>query len=417
MNENIINKPLGNTIAGKLPADSSNKGSLDKGSTAVMPTYGRKNVSFTSGQGIWLKDDEGNTYMDMVSGVAVNCLGHCSPVMIEALTKQANQVIHISNLYWNEPQKQLAEKLIALSDGVLQDVFFCNSGTEALEGALKLCKKYGKANGKQYLVYMNNSFHGRTNGALSITGQEKYQTPFGGLLPDCIAIDFNDMEGLNNLFALHGDNIAAVFAEPIQGEGGIIEMDPEYGKLLRSLCNTHGALLVLDEVQCGAGRMGTYYGYQSMGIKPDILCMAKGLGGGVPIGALLANEKASVFQKGDHGSTYGGNPLMCGVASAVTEVISQEDFLKDVQVKSLQLTQGLKKLVEQGKIESYRGKGLLLGMVVEEPTKWVDLAFENKLLLISAGSDTIRLLPPLNITSEEIDALLEKLDILFDVSQ
>lgn len=417
MKENIINNTIGNNTDLNTNMSSSGTSSQDAGSPAVMPTYGRKNVSFTSGKGIWLKDDQGNTYMDMVSGVAVNCLGHASPVIVEALTQQASQVIHISNLYWNEPQKKLAEKLIALSDGVLQDVFFCNSGTEALEGALKLCKKYGKANNKPYLVYMNNSFHGRTNGALSITGQVKYQEPFGGLLPDCLSIDFNDSEALSALFALHGDKIAAVFAEPIQGEGGIIEMDADYGKLLKSLCDTYGALLVLDEVQCGAGRMGTYYGYQSIGIEPDILCMAKGLGGGVPIGALLANSKASVFQKGDHGSTYGGNPLMCSVASAVTEVISQEGFLQEVEAKSLQLTKGLEKLVEQGKIQAYRGKGLLLGMVVEEPSKWVDLAFENKLLLISAGTDTIRLLPPLNITSEEIEALLEKLDKLFQVSQ
>lgn len=402
MKENIMNQPNGKN---------------EMGSLAVMPTYGRKNVSFTSGKGIWLKDSEGNTYMDMVSGVAVNCLGHASPVITKALTQQSEQVIHVSNLYWNEPQKQLAEKLIALSDGVLKDVFFCNSGTEALEGALKLSKKYGKSKDKPYLVYMNNSFHGRTNGALSITGQEKYQTPFGKLLPDCLTVDFNDLEGLKDLFAKEGSKIAAVFAEPIQGEGGVIEMSPEYGKLLRSLCDENEALLVFDEVQCGAGRVGTYYAYQALGVQPDILCMAKGLGGGVPIGAVLANEKASVFEKGDHGSTYGGNPLICAVASAVTEVISQKDFLKGVQEKSLQLTEGLQHLVDQGKIKNYRGQGLLLGMVVDEPSKWVDLAYDQKLLLISAGSDTIRLLPPLNITSEEIQSLLEKLENLFSVSR
>lgn len=412
MNENIKNASSHQSEIVKTTTAG-----VEMGSAAVMPTYGRKNVSFASGKGIWLKDIQGNTYMDMVSGVAVNCLGHASPVITKALTQQAEQVIHVSNLYWNEPQKQLAEKLIALSDGVLQDVFFCNSGTEALEGALKLCKKYGKSKDKPYLVYMNNSFHGRTNGALSITGQEKYQTPFGKLLPDCLTVDFNDSEGLKDLFVKEGAQIAAVFAEPIQGEGGVIEMSPEYGKLLKNLCEENDALLVFDEVQCGAGRVGTYYAYQTLGVQPDIVCMAKGLGGGVPIGALLANGKASVFEKGDHGSTYGGNPLMCGVASAVTEVVSQEDFLKGVAEKSQQLTLGLQKLVDQGKIQGFRGQGLLLGMVVDEPSKWVDLAFEQKLLLISAGSDTIRLLPPLNITSEEIQSLLEKLENLFRVSQ
>ncbi len=381
----------------------------------VMPTYGRKNICFIEGKGIWLKDAVGNTYMDMVSGVAVNCLGHCSPVIVNALTEQANQVIHISNLYWNGPQLALAEKLIGLSNADLQDVFFCNSGTEALEGAIKLCKKYGNAKNKKYLVYMNNSFHGRTNGALSITGQEKYQTPFKDLLPECLALDFNDVEALEKLFESQGSEIAAVFVEPIQGEGGIIEMAPDYAKQLRSLCDAYEALLVFDEVQCGAGRLGTYYAYQSIGVTPDIVCMAKGLGGGVPIGAVLANAKASVFEKGDHGSTYGGNPLICNVALAVTEVVSQTAFLSEVQAKEAQLKEGLAKLAESGKIKAVRGKGLLLGMVVDAPSKWVDLAYEHKLLLISAGSDTVRLLPPLNITSDEIEVLLEKLTQVSEV--
>lgn len=381
--------------------------------SAVMPTYGRKPVCFTEGSGIWLKTDTGETYMDMVSGVAVNCLGHGSPVITEALTRQARQVIHISNLYWNAPQQALAEKLIALSDGVLQDVFFCNSGTEALEGAIKLSKKYGKAKGKSYLVYMHNSFHGRTNGALSITGQEKYQKPFQDLLPDCLAIDFNQPEALQALFESYGNEIAAVFVEPLQGEGGVIEMTPGYAELLRNLCDTYEALLVFDEVQCGAGRLGRYFAYQALGVTPDIVCMAKGLGGGVPIGAVLANGKASVFEKGDHGSTYGGNPLVCSVALAVTNVVSDPDFLEAVLEKEAQLKQGLEAFVKTGKIKAVRGSGLLLGMVVEEPAKWVDLAFEQKLLLVSAGTDTIRLLPPLNISSEEIEMLLDQLTVLF----
>lgn len=382
---------------------------LKNNTNAVMPTYGRKNVCFIEGKGIWLKDETGDTYMDMVSGVAVNCLGHSSPVIVNALTEQANQVIHISNLYWNGPQLKLAEKLIQLSNADLQDVFFCNSGTEALEGAIKLSKKYGNAKNKKYLVYMNNSFHGRTNGALSITGQEKYQAPFKDLLPECLSLDFNDLAALEALFAQQGTEIAAVFVEPIQGEGGIIEVDAAYAKQLRNLCDTYEALLVFDEVQCGAGRLGTYYAYQSIGVTPDIVCMAKGLGGGVPIGAVLANTKASVFVKGDHGSTYGGNPLICNVALAVTKVVSEAAFLNEVKAKEAQLKKGLAKLIENGKIKAVRGTGLLLGMVVDEPSKWVDTAYDNKLLLISAGADTVRLLPPLNITSTEIDALLEKL--------
>lgn len=389
---------------------------LNSAQQAVMPTYGRKPVCFTEGSGIWLTTDQGETYMDMVSGVAVNCLGHCSPVITEALNRQASQVMHVSNLYWNAPQQALAEKLISLSAGAMQDVFFCNSGTEALEGAIKLCKKYGNAHNKQRLVYMNNSFHGRTNGALSITGQEKYQKPFQDLLPACMAVDFNEPEAIKALFETHGKEIAAVFVEPLQGEGGIIEMSPAYAQLLRDLCDEHGALLVFDEVQCGAGRLGQYYAYQAVNVVPDIVCMAKGLGGGVPIGAVLANAKASVFEKGDHGSTYGGNPLVCSVALAVTETVSAPDFLSGVRQKEAQLKKGLAQLAQSQKIKAVRGQGLLLGMVVEEPAKWVDLAFEQKLLLVSAGTDTIRLLPPLNISSEEIDLLLEKLEVLFEVS-
>lgn len=376
----------------------------------IMPTYGRKSISFKEGKGMWLTDTTGNTYLDLVSGVAVNCLGHSSEVIANALIEQANKVVHISNLYWNEPQLQLAAYLIELSQGDLKDVFFCNSGTEALEGALKICKKYGKAHHKPYLIYMENSFHGRTNGALSITGQPKYQEPFGDLLPDCIHIPFNDMVALEKLFHDIGDEIAAVFVEPVQGEGGVITAEADYLKQLSALCKAYDALLVFDEVQCGAGRLGTYYAYQSFGVTPDVVCMAKGLGGGVPIGAFIANEKASVLSKGDHGSTYGGNPLMCNVSLAVTKTITQPAFQENLKKQSEILLKGFSSFVEKGLIQAYRGSGLLLGLVVENPGKLVDLAFDSGLLLISAGSDTVRILPPLNIQEEDALLILEKLE-------
>lgn len=376
----------------------------------VMPTYGRKSVCFTKGKGMWLEDSKGNTYMDLVSGVAVNCLGHGSEVIQNALLEQASKVMHISNLYWNEPQLKLSEKLIELSDGQLKDVFFCNSGTEALEGAIKLCKKYGKSKDKPILVYMNNSFHGRTNGALSITGQPKYQEPFGELLPDCISINLNHEEELEKTFQLYGSQIAAVFIEPIQGEGGVIKVTESYMKKLSSLCQVHDALLVFDEVQCGAGRLGTYYAFQSIGVVPDLVCMAKGLGGGVPIGAVLANEKASVFSKGDHGSTYGGNPLICHVALSVTQTISEKSFLSQVKVTSDLLVKGFEKFKAEGKIKDYRGEGLLLALVHENTAQVVDTAFKENLLLISAGADAIRILPPLNISEAQTQLILEKLD-------
>lgn len=376
----------------------------------IMPTYGRKSISFKEGKGMWLTDTTGNTYLDLVSGVAVNCLGHSSEVIANALIEQANKVVHISNLYWNEPQLQLAAYLIELSQGDLKDVFFCNSGTEALEGALKICKKYGKAHHKPYLIYMENSFHGRTNGALSITGQPKYQEPFGDLLPDCIHIPFNDMVALEKLFHDIGDEIAAVFVEPVQGEGGVIAAEADYLKQIGALCKANDALLVFDEVQCGAGRLGTYYAYQSFGVTPDVVCMAKGLGGGVPIGAFIANEKASVLSKGDHGSTYGGNPLMCNVSLAVTKTITQPAFQENLKKQSEILLKGFSSFVEKGLIQAYRGSGLLLGLVVENPGKLVDLAFDSGLLLISAGSDTVRILPPLNIQEEDALLILEKLE-------
>lgn len=376
----------------------------------IMPTYGRKSISFKEGKGMWLTDTTGNTYLDLVSGVAVNCLGHSSEVIANALIEQANKVVHISNLYWNEPQLQLAAYLIELSQGDLKDVFFCNSGTEALEGALKICKKYGKAHHKPYLIYMENSFHGRTNGALSITGQPKYQEPFGDLLPDCIHIPFNDMVALEKLFHDIGDEIAAVFVEPVQGEGGVIAAEADYLKQIGALCKANDALLVFDEVQCGAGRLGTYYAYQSFGVTPDVVCMAKGLGGGVPIGAFIANEKASVLSKGDHGSTYGGNPLMCNVSLAVTKTITQPAFQENLKKQSEILLKGFSSFVEMGLIQAYRGSGLLLGLVVENPGKLVDLAFDSGLLLISAGSDTVRILPPLNIQEEDALLILEKLE-------
>lgn len=379
----------------------------------VMETYARKEVCFTEGKGMWLTDDKGNTFMDMVSGVAVNALGHGSEVVLEALQKQAKKVMHISNLYWNEPQMALAQTLIELSDGVLKDVFFCNSGTEALEGAMKLCKKYGQENGKKYLLYMDNSFHGRTIGALSITGQEKYQKPFGALIPDCISVPFNDLEALMQVFEAYKGQIAAIFIEPIQGEGGVIEVCEDFIHAVEQYCHNESALLVFDEVQCGAARMGTYYAFQSIGVAPDIVCMAKGLGGGVPIGAILSNEKASVFSKGDHGSTYGGNPLVCAVSLAVTQTISTFVFLEAIKAKELKFKAGFKAMEVLGLIKSYRGKGLLLALSVKDSNYVVETAFQENLLLISAGAETVRILPPLNVTDEEIEQVLAKLqDVL-----
>lgn len=375
----------------------------------IMPTYGRQPVCFVKGKGIWLIDDLGECYMDMVSGVAVNALGHSSQVIIDALNEQAKELIHVSNLYWNKPQLDLADKLLSLSGGDFKDVFFCNSGAEALEGAIKLCKKAGMKQNKSKLLFMNNSFHGRSTGALAITGQPKYQAPFGALLPDCISVDFNDVEQLTHILSTFGDDIAGVFVEPIQGEGGVLTIQDDFLKIINNFCKEKGAIMVFDEVQCGAGRLGTYFAYQSFGVNPDVICMAKGLGGGVPIGAIIANEKASVFEKSDHGSTYGGNPLMCAASLAVTGKITEEGFLKHVSDVSEYLIEQFALLKANGLIKEYRAKGLLLGIVVDEPNKLVQAAHEQKLLLVAAGNNTVRVLPPLNITLEEAMEFVELL--------
>lgn len=378
----------------------------------VMPTYGRKPVVFVEGSGIRVKDSTGTTYQDWVGGVAVNCLGHGSPVIQEAINEQAGKLMHVSNLYWNEPQLELANLLVLLSDGCLDEVFFCNSGTESLECALKIVKKHGASTDKPYVLYMKNSFHGRTSGALSITGQAKYQEPFGDLIPGCLNVDFNDTIGLKNRLGQYAGKIAGIFVEPIQGEGGVIVAEPEFLSTIAEYCKENDALLVFDEVQCGAGRLGTYYAYQTFGVIPDVVCMAKGLGGGIPIGATLVGPKAKVLGKGDHGSTYGGNPLATAVALAVTKTVSDPAFLQGVRIRQGFLEAGLAELAAKGLIKDHRGKGLLQGIVVDNPSALVDKAFENGILFISAGNDTVRLLPPLNVALNDICQLIENLQNL-----
>ncbi|HAS73859.1 MAG TPA: aspartate aminotransferase family protein [Clostridiales bacterium UBA8960] len=385
---------------------------MDEKIKGVMPTYGRQPVCFVKGKGMWLIDDLGDCYMDMVSGVAVNALGHCSEVMINALQEQAKELIHVSNLYWNKPQVELADKLLSLSGGDFKDVFFCNSGTEALEGAIKLCKKFGNQKNKSKLLFMSNSFHGRSTGALAITGQPKYQLPFGALLQGCISVPLNDGDELKKALDEHGDEIASVFIEPIQGEGGVIQVEDSFLKEIEAFCKEKEAILVFDEVQCGAGRLGTYYAYQSFSVKPDVVCMAKGLGGGVPIGAIIANQKASVFEKSDHGSTFGGNPLMCAVSLAVTDKIAESAFLEQVKETSKYIVEQLGLMKAEALIKDYRGKGLLLGIVVDSPNQFVQKAHDNKLLLVAAGSDAVRILPPLNTTLEDAKQFMELLRVV-----
>lgn len=373
----------------------------------VMQTYGRFDVSFEKGIGTKLYDENDKEYLDFVSGVAVNCLGHSNPVIVNAIKEQSSKLMHISNYYWNSNSIKLAEKLCENSHH--DQVFFCNSGTEAVEAALKLARKHGKLSGienKNKIIYMNNSFHGRSMGALSVTGQEKYQKNFAPLIGRVEAVPFNDIEAIKEAM---DDTVCGVILEPIQGEGGIISANIDYLKTVKNLCEEFNAILIFDEIQCGIGRCGTLFAYNKFGVIPDVICMAKGLGGGFPIGAILANTKASsILVPGDHGTTFGGNPLACAVGYAVVTELVDGGIISSVDEKSNYLFDKLHNLKRKySLINDIRGMGLLIGISISVDTKiFVKECFNEGLLVISAGEDIIRLLPPLNVSLDEIDSAL-----------
>lgn len=372
----------------------------------LMNTYGRFNVTFEKGIGTKLYDTEGNEYLDFVSGIAVNCLGHCHPSITKAIEDQSNKLIHISNYYYNTTHTALSKKIIENSNH--NSVFFCNSGTEAVEAAIKLARKYGYLNGgKSTILYMENSFHGRSLGALSVTGQEKYQEAFKPLLGGVKKIIFNDLQSLKENFT---EDVCGVIIEPIQGEGGIINADINYLKELKSLCEQNNALLIFDEIQCGVGRLGTLFAYEKFGVIPDIITLAKGLGGGFPIGAIVANEKASsAFVPGDHGTTFGGNPLACAVSLAVLNELIDGNIISSIDEKSNYFFEKLEKLKSKFPvIKSIKGMGFLVGVEVDYDAKEViTKCFNKKLLLVNAGPKVIRFLPPLNVSTEDLDKSLE----------
>jgi len=372
-----------------------------------MNTYGRFDISFEKGLGTSIYDENGKEYLDFVSGIATNCLGHSHPVIVKAIQEQSAKLMHISNYYWNSNALKLAEKLCSNSDH--EKAFFCNSGTEAIEAALKLSRKYGRMNGsssKNKIIYMNNSFHGRTMGALSVTGQGKYQENFAPLIGNVEAIDFNDIDALKKVF---NEDVCGVILEPIQGEGGIILADLDFLKEARALCDKYNALLIFDEVQCGIGRTGSLFAYQKLGVIPDVVCIAKALGGGFPIGGIITNNKCcSAFVPGDHGTTYGGNPLACAVSFAVLTELIDGGVISSVDEKSNYIYEKLNEFKKKySVIDDIRGMGLLIGVAVNtDPKNIVNECFKEGLLLVSAGKNVIRLLPPLNVTLKEIDSAL-----------
>jgi len=379
-----------------------------------MKTYGRFDVIFDKGAGCRVYDTNGREYMDMISGVAVNCLGHSSPVIAKAVEEQAKKIVHISNYFYNSNAIELSEKLCAHSDH--EAVFFCNSGTEAMEAAIKVGRKYGKVKGgetKNTVLYMENSFHGRTLGALSITGQYKYQKDYMPLLGGVQSVKINDLEDIKNKM---NENVCAVVIEPIQGEGGLTSASGEYLQCLRDLCYEYDALLIFDEVQCGIGRTGSLFAYKKFNVVPDVIAMAKGLGGGFPIGAVMTNARASVLEPGDHGSTFGGNPLACAVSLAVINELMDGGVVASIDGKSSYFKAKLEKLkAKHSFITEIKGMGLLLGIAMDIDVKdFSKKCFEDKLLVATAGKDVIRILPPLNITNEEIDEVVAMLDAVME---
>lgn len=377
----------------------------------LMQTYTRPAMILDKGEGMKVWDMEGKQYYDFIGGIAVNVLGYCHPKVVEAIKNQAEKLIHCSNLFYSEPQIILAEILVKISCG--DKVFFGNSGAEVNEGAIKIAVKYFKDQGKDKhkIIYMKNSFHGRTIATLAATGQYKYQKDYLPLLPKFKEAIFNDLESVK---AAVDEEVAAVLVEPIQGEGGIKIATQEFIKELRELCDKEDILLIFDEIQCGLGRTGKMFAYQHYGVEPDILTIAKSLGGGIPIGALIAKDKiASSFKPGDHGTTFGGNPLVCAAAVANLKVLQEEDLVGKCQKKGDYFKTKLESLKEKypEKIEEVRGLGLMVGMELkEEGQEIVRKCVEEGVLINCAAKKVLRFLPPLIIEEKEIDYLTEVLD-------
>jgi acetylornithine/N-succinyldiaminopimelate aminotransferase len=382
-----------------------------------MQVFKRAPLTLVRGKGMKVWDDEGKEYLDFVAGIAVTSLGHCHTVQVKALTKQANTLIQTSNLYYSIPQLQLAELLVKTS--CLDRAFICNSGAEAVEGAIKLARRYGKVNldGAYEIITTHDSFHGRTLATTAATGQNAFQEPYTPLPTGFVNVAYNNIESIKSATS---KLTCAIMLEPIQGEGGVNVPDEDYLKKVREWCDEKGILLILDEVQTGIGRTGTLYAYQQFGIEPDIMTIAKGLGGGVPIGAFLAKEHACAFKVGEHGSTFGGNPLVCATAFAVLSYIIENNIPSHVEEMGKYLEEGLKKLASKHSIiTEIRGKGLLLAVkfsdTIAEPVMLACL--EKGLLVNKIKPDALRFMPPLIVGKKDIQKALGILEKVIEERQ
>lgn len=389
---------------------------IERGKNVIMNTYSQFPMALVKGKGVYVWDADNKKYLDFVAGIAVNALGYGDPDYIKNISEQVSKLQHVSNLYWMPPSIELAE--ILTENSCFDKVFFCNSGAEAVEAAIKLCKKYGyvkKGKDCNEIITMKKSFHGRTMTTLAATGQKKYQKGFNPVVPGFSYAEFNNFEDLNNKVT---ENTCGIIIEPIQGEGGINVANKIYLQKVRKLCDEKDIVLIYDEVQCGIGRTGKLFAYEISGVKPDVVSLAKGLGGGFPIGAMLAiQSKAEALKPGEHASTFGGNPLACTAAKTVLDKLLLHGILENVQKQGEYLT---KKLLEIQKkfnfIVDIRGNGLIQGIEIKSKGKEIKIkdivvkCMEKGLLLVGAGENTIRFVPPLIIAKEHIDEGIEILE-------
>ena len=407
---------LANNLMIEVSTMGISKELIEKGNKSFIHNYKQIPLVFEKGEGCTLIDVEGKPYLDFVAGIAVNALGYSHETLKNALKNQVDQFLHCSNLYWNQPSIEAAEKLVKASG--LDKVFFCNSGAEANEAALKLTRKYAKKKlgpDRYEIISMKNSFHGRTYGAITATGQVKYQKDLNPMLPGFNYAKYNDIDDLKNKIS---ENTCGVLVEVIQGEGGIIPAEKDYLKQVEALCKENNLVLILDEVQTGIGRTGEIFAFQNYDIQPDIVCLAKGLGAGVPVGAIVASEEVAIgFEPGDHASTFGGNPLACTAVNVVLDELITKDLLKNVKQQGQYLKEKLIELRSKHTcIKEIRGMGLMVGIELEgkEPAQVIESCKDNGLLLVGAGSQVIRFVPPLVVTKEDIDLAITILDQAMD---